>query len=389
MEFKLLSKAITEAYCKKILMPEVATEILADMAEKIKEDEKLFEIYNKFYEDYINSGYWTTVWEPLKIDPYVEENFGKHASLFYLHAALERLPLTEQRYAERGISSEIFVATLRDIGVWVQNAYNLVGYYCIRNFSWTWRHLEAKLFRLGRLQYMVRPFKDEVKGFYNAHENKLLLLADNGMELRANGDMQGVCGKEKTDDGFVTKYEETEEYYIGNPITPYGKGIKEEVKLKKSEWKKVLDKGDHLLEIHIPRDGDFSLETVKASYAQAREFYSKHFPELDIKGMACHTWLFTRQLQDMLPQSSKIVQFQRQFYLYPTSGSVNFLWNFVYNDLTKKEDAKGDTYLRSQVLKFIDEGREIFDMRGVFLDAAGSFGNTSYMDKYDGEENSF
>jgi hypothetical protein len=258
-----------------------------------------------------------------------------------------------------------------------------VGYYCIRNFSWIWRHLEARLFRIGRMQYLARPFSEEVKAFYNAEENRLLLLADNGMELRANGDMQGVCGKEKTADGFVTKYEETEEFYIGNAVTPYGKGIKEEIKLKKSDWQKVLDEGDTVLEIHIPRDGDFGLDTVSASYAQAREFFNKYFPELDIKGMACQTWLFTPQLQEMLPQSSKIVQFQRQFYLYPTAGSVNSLWHFVFNELTEKKDAKGDTYLRSQVLKFLDEDREIFAMRGVFLDVAGSFGDTSYMDHQD------
>jgi hypothetical protein len=386
MEFKLLSKGITEAYCKKVSMPVGATRILADMAEKIYDDKELFGVYNKFYEEYINSGYWTTVWEPLKIHPYVEETFGEHSSLFYLHAALERIPLTEQRYSELGISNEIFVDTLRDIGGWVQNAYNLVGYYSIRNFSWIWRHLEARMFRLGRLQYIVNPFKGEVKGFYNAFENKLLLLADNGMELRANGDMQGVCGKAKTDDGFVTKYEETAEFYIGNPITPYGKGKKEAVKLKKSEWQKVLEEGDYLLEIHIPRDGDFNLETIKASYVQAREFYNRYFPELDTKGMACHTWLFTPQLQDMIPESSKIVQFQRQFYLYPTSGSVNFLWKFVFNELTEQKDAKGDTYLRSQVLNFINEDKEIFDMRGVFLDVIGSFGSSSCMDKYDKEE---
>lgn len=386
MEFKPLSKDMTEAYCKKVSMPVGATKILADMTEKINHDKKLFDVYNKFYEDYINSGFWTTVWEPLKIHPYVEETFGKHASLFYLHAALERLPLTEQKYSELSISSEIFADTLRDIGVWVQNAYDLVGYYSIRNFSWIWRHLEARLFRLGRLQYMVQPFGGVVKGFYNAYESKLLLLANNGMELRANGDMQGVCGKEKTADGFVTKYEESEEFYIGNPITPYGKGIREEVKLKKSEWQKVLAEGDYLLDIHIPRDGDFSLEEIKASYVQAREFYNKYFPELNIKGMACHTWLFTPQLQDMLPKNSKIVEFQRQFYLYPTSGSVSFLWNFVFNELTEQKDAKGDTYLRSQVLNFLNEGKEIFDMCGVFLDVIGSFGSISCMDKYDREE---
>jgi hypothetical protein len=370
-------------------MPEGAAEILANIAEKIKNDRKLYDIYEEFYKNYLDTGYWTTVWEPLNIHPYVQETFGNHASLFYLHAALERLILTEQRYSELGIGEDIFVDTLRDISVWVNNAYNLVGFYCIRNFSWIWRHIEARLFRIGRLQYLARPFGSAVKGFYNTKKDLLLFLCSSGMELRANGDMEGVCGKEKTSDGFVTEFQETEEFYIGTPAIPYGKGLKKQVRLRKDEWEKVLDSDDCILEIHIPRDGSFGLEDIKDSYAKAREFFGRYFPDTNIKGMACHTWLFTPQLQEMLPKNSNITNFQRQFYLYPTNGSVRFLWNFVFNELTEVKDAKPDTYLRSRVLDYINEGREIFDLRGVYLDIGCRLGDITYMDKYDMGEYAF
>jgi len=378
MELLLLSKDLTRLYCRKILMPEGAIEILVNMINKINNDQKLFDIYMDFYRNHIVSGYWTTVWEPLTIHSYVEEVFGNEASLFYLHAALQRLPLAEQKYSERGLSEQLFVETLRDIGVWVQNAYHLVGYYAIRNFSWIWRHLEARLFRLGRMQFMETKFSGIVKGFYNAKEDTFMLLCGEGMELRANGDMQGVCNKEKTTDGFVTEYEETNDYFIGNPITPMGKGLNQQVKLKRDEWEKVLDKDDTLLEIHIPRDTAFDMESIRDSYLQAKEFYATYFPEVKYKGMVCHTWLFTPQLREMLPPSSNIVKFQQQFYLYPTAGSVSFLWKFVFNDLTEIKDAKPDTSLRKQVLNYLQEDKEIFDMKGIFLDICGDFGTVSY-----------
>lgn len=359
-------------------MPEGATELLAGIADKLNHDPKLFDIYKAFYVNNIESGYWTTVWEPLNIDPYVAEVLGNEASLFYLHAALQRLPLTEQKYAERGLSEELFVETLRDIGVWVQNAYNLVGYYALRNFSWIWRHLEARMFRLGGMQFMAAKFSGAVKGFYNAKEDAFMLLCREGMELRANGDMQGVCKKEKTADGFVTEYEETEEYFIGNPVTPIGKGLNKQVKLKRDEWEKVLDKDDTLFEIHIPRDTAFDMESIKDSYSQAKEFFATYFPEVKSKGMVCHTWLFTPQLREMLSPSSNIVKFQKQFYLYPTAGSVSFLWNFVFNELTEVKDAQPDTSLRKKVLDYLKEDKEIFDMNGVFLDLCGEFGAVSY-----------
>jgi len=378
MSFPLLNPETTLYYANKILMPNGATEILVDIAKQLNEDEALLTIYRSFYESYIESGYWMTVWEPLKIDDYVEQRFGKHASLFYLHAALQRLPLTEEKYKQLGLDDALFVETLRDISTWVENAYNLVGYYCIRNFSWIWRHLEAKMFRIGRMQYLPLPFHGDVKGFYNKEDQQFVLLAKEGMELRANGDMQGVCKKEKTEDGFVTTYLETDESYIGHPIHPIGKARPVAIALSKQKWTKVLDQGDIMLDIHIPRDQPFTIETIADSYNEAKTFFNRHFPDIHFKGMMCQSWLFTPQLREMLPDASNLVQFQKQFYLYPTAGSINSIWFFVFNELMDIKDAKPDTTLRRKILEYVEQDKEIFDLRAVFLDECGSFGQVTY-----------
>lgn len=378
MNFPLLNPETTVAYARKILMPEGAIHILEEIASELNQDTKLLSIYEQFYESYINSGYWMTVWEALNIDPYVEQKFGQHASLFYLHAALQRLPLTEQKYKALGLDDAFFVETLRDISTWVENAYNLVGYYCIRNFSWIWRHLEAKLFRIGRMQYIPLAFNGDVKGFYNSEDKQFVLLAKAGMELRANGDMQGVCGKPKTEDGFVTTYTELEDSYIGHPITADGKGQAQTITLSKQKWEKVLDEGDTMLDIHIPRDQPFTIESVAASYEEAKTFFNKHFPDIKFKGMMCQSWLFTPQLREMLPEASNLVQFQKQFYLYPTAGSIRSIWFFVFNELMDIKDAKPDTTLRRKILEYVEQDKEIFDMRCVFMDVAGPFGQVSY-----------
>src|SRR5690606_39993186 len=86
MEWQLLTNEQMKYYCNKILMPEGATAILLEIGDLLEQDEKLLHIHKQFYTSYIESGYWTTVWEPLKIDPYAEEVLGNHASLLYLHA---------------------------------------------------------------------------------------------------------------------------------------------------------------------------------------------------------------------------------------------------------------------------------------------------------------
>lgn len=383
MTFELLSNRLTEHYCNKILMPQDATILLCHIAEQVRKDSKLLTLYENFYTTYIASGYWSTVWEPIDIHPSVEKAFGKHASLFYLHAALEKLPWVEHKYAELGISDEIFIETLRDISTWVTNAYDLVGHYCIRNIPWIWRHLEAKLFRLGRLQYMPIPFADDIHGFVHKHRGETLLLCGNDLAIRSNGDMQGVCGKEPTLDGFVTMFTETPTHYIGYPISPYGKCLTKTLSLPKNEWTHILKKGDYILDIHIPKDGDFTTTTLQASYAMAQDFFNTYFPEYDLKGMFCGTWLFTPQLQNILPRSSKIVQFQRHFYLYPHAGSKRFAWNFVFNDLLTPETAIAKTHLQEQILDYVVQDKELFDLKGLYLNVSGPFASYSYMDEYD------
>lgn len=383
MSFKFLSPEQIRYYCERILMPPEATSLLMHITESIHSNPQLFAIYTDFYKHFIQNGYWTTIWEQLSIDPYVESQFGQHASLFYLHATLELLPITEQRYQERGISDAIFVETLRDISTWVQNAYRLVGYYAIRNIHWIWRHLEAKLFRIGRLQYMPIQLNEDLHVFRNIHTGETLILAESGLAIRANGDMQGVCGKPHTSDGFITTFEESSTHYIGYPITPYGKCASSITTLTKIDWQPILQKGDYILEIHIPRDGDFTPDALRASYLSAQKFFTLHFPEYSLKGMYCHTWLFTPQLQDILPASSNIVAFQRNFYLYPHAGSKNFAWNFVFNELQKPEEVTADTYLRQQLLDYVLQDKEIFDLKGLYLNVSGEFTHFSYMDYFD------
>ena len=71
--------------------------------------------------------------------------------------------------------------------------------------------------------------------------------------------------------------------------------------------------GDIYLNIHIMKGADLSPIAIDASLRQAREFFSKYFPELNIKGFITRTWLIYSKMSYLLPSESNIVKFGHRF----------------------------------------------------------------------------
>lgn len=72
----------------------------------------------------------------------------------------------------------------------------------------------------------------------------------------------------------------------------------------------------HALGVHIHAE-PLEPDRCDESFAQARIFFAKHFPDEPIAFFSCQSWLMDPQLADYLPPTSRIVQFQRRFHLLP------------------------------------------------------------------------
>lgn len=58
-----------------------------------------------------------------------------------------------EEYSFRGISTDIYFDTFSDITIWCDNCFRDFGEYGLEEYNWLWRHIELKIFRLGRLQF--------------------------------------------------------------------------------------------------------------------------------------------------------------------------------------------------------------------------------------------
>jgi hypothetical protein len=93
-----------------------------------------------------------------------------------------------------------------------------------------------------------------------------------------------------------------------------------------------LKKGDPVIEVHIPADGALSMEACEESFAMAREFFAKYFPEFEYRYFTCHSWLLDTTLQAYLKEDSNIIRFQKLFTAVESEPSAAILryvfkWN--------------------------------------------------------------
>lgn len=91
-----------------------------------------------------------------------EDRWGLFLAL-YLRLAED----TREQYRRLGIDEKIFRDTMTDLDIWRENCRKQHGVDGLAEYRWLTRHLELKLFRLGRLQF--EPIGWEKKAALNVH----------------------------------------------------------------------------------------------------------------------------------------------------------------------------------------------------------------------------
>jgi hypothetical protein len=390
MDIELLQPERLTEWGKRLDFPSEAVNALQRVAKQVRGDAELLAIFTEFHDRTALRGEWHREWSDLPVDDRVQaklcEASKDQSSLFYLLAYMAALPYTEARYRQLGVGMDIFDDTMKDFRYYLGDYFDLYGNWGYAHFAWIWRHITCELFRLGRLQYMLAPFYGGVTAFRRKYKvdggAQSLAQSPDGYAYGAGRSRQDADLPSNT--AWNPVFEESAAGWRGHLVNPYGCVRPQAVFLPRAEWEVILQKGDTVLDLHIPRKDTLTAETCGASFRQAHEFFPRVFPGRDWKALYCHTWFFTPQLQKFLPPESSIVKFQREFYLYPVPGSLGFLWEFVFGKkYPDPATAPRDTSLRRAVLDWIGQGTEIFDITGVMFHLPEEWGSQPYMRRWD------
>lgn len=200
----------------------------------------------------------------------------------------------KERYAEKGIDENILMATLSDIGIWLDIWSEIKGELYLGELAWLQHHLSMKLFRLGRLQFCM----NECHNDYPAYD---------------------------------------------------------------------LKKGEPVIEVHIPADGPLTREACEASFATAREFFAKYYPDFHYRYFTCHSWLLDSTLEDFLRPESNIIGFQKMFTPVESKPSAAIL-RYVFKWNTNERNLKSAPVLSSfagAVKKAFMDGTQFHETLGI------------------------
>jgi len=74
-----------------------------------------------------------------------------------------------------------------------------------------------------------------------------------------------------------------------------------------------VNKGDPVIEVHIPEMGPLGEEDCRKSLDIARAFFQKYFGEYNYKCFTCHSWLLDRALLPYLKEGANITKFMNLF----------------------------------------------------------------------------
>jgi len=243
--------------------------------------------------------------------------------------AVGAIPSMRRFYAEKGVPEEIFLDTLTDVGINMDEYFETHGHFGLGAFHFDWMqfHFKGRMFKLGRLQFMHAKYGGKYGGDAKLYQN------------RATGEYRIIGAAENIEAA------------------------------QKPEWELLLQKNDPILEVHIPRGGGLTPGECRSSYEYARAFYRKYFPELRFKGFTCGSWLMSPALKTLLPPTSNIIKFQNEYIILNLLDSEDY-FEYVFGGSMKARpaaDLPEDTSLRRAVKKHLLAGGHIYGAEGVML----------------------
>lgn len=296
----------------------------------------------------------------LKGWPWWEKALGDAGGAFYLLAALGGVPEISAAHRKRGVPEDVTRDTCLEIRCFSDNHVRgrggRPGMY-LNQLNWLHHYVHQPYYRLGRLEFWLKPFGGGVRVFRHRRDGHVIALSEDGHKLDREGLVDGSAGKWDAGGGWVASFSETDKEAEGFPYSPEGRAVRRKVRLPRTDWEPVLAKGTWVLDMHIPAGGGMGPEACLDAHRRALEFFDRHHPEHRWAAIVCNSWIFNTQLDGILPPEANLVRYQRELYLYPVrSSGQDGLWFIFLQEPVDLRTAPRESGLQKAILKFLEAG---------------------------------
>jgi len=316
--------------------------------------------------------------------PVLTETLGDLSGAFYLLVALDAIPRMRALHEALGVSEEVSrdsCSHYPEVADRYREHHGGRFGFLPRSICWLRNHIKGDLYGLGRLEYMVKPFRGKLRAYRNRTTREVIALAAPGGRF----DPKGLVAKATSSDAWTATRTEDGTSITGYPISPRGHALRREVTLGLDDWELALSPGDVVLETHIPAGGNMTLERCHDSMCRALEFFPQVFPEAPFVGFACDSWILNPQLDCIYRPNSNMVLWQRELHLFPIATGDRSGVYFVFGtDDVAIDSAPRDTSLRRALLDHLANGGRLIG-GGMFMlvEDFQHFGTQFYRRRWD------
>ncbi len=301
---------------------------------------------------------------------------------YNLLLAISGMDVSKKYFQTMDMPEDVMLGAFKDISIWV--AHYKHNFSCPglspQHLNWERNLLLGDLFRLGRLQFHIRPFGGRITVFRNKATQQIQAFVNQGIKINSSGSYDGVDGQ-YDENAWESTLTEDRQQATGNPLTPRGVVMRKTMSLNLAEWDKVLEMYDPVLNIHIPAGERMDMQSCSDAIDYSIKFFAQYFPEKTYKGWACYTWLFDNQYEKILPESSNIVKFQREFHLCPLGASGDEALKRIFGENVLKngiDRAPRESSMQRAVAEFIEQGGRLRQAGGFFLKEDLPWGSQHY-----------
>ncbi len=292
--------------------------------------------------------------------PTLEKPLGKEQKgIFYLLIGMDLVPFLRDLHGRMGVDEAVTrnnLTQIRDVN-WSYRKGNEDHLGMDAGFMYWLKHqTDGNLFRIGRMQYFIKPSFGYIEAYRNRETGEVIALAEDGMKMTDDG---FLCfkGEEATATWTTTHSTDFQAGTATGYVVSPSKGIvlKQTATLDLNVWKHVLGPGSLMLSMHIPGGGTMALKKCIESARDALVFFQKHFPHKPVVGIDCISWIFGPQLEDMLEPDSNLVELMAAGYLYPVywERKNNGLAFIFYRSDSDLKNYPRDNELQSTVLDWV------------------------------------
>lgn len=270
------------------------------------------------------------------------------------------------RYRARGLSEE---EIRHELGIFARSL-RIMILNCSRPmfnqtyYGWCLFYIKATIFACGALEFQIYNWdKDAIVLRHKTTGEKRILLTAG--RVHKSGIPLGSAGCTDARGAFDICFLETEDAWIGHACPDF-RIDSFQTKYKKSEWECILRRGDAVINLHIPRDADLTPERITKDLAEGIARARKYFPECDLRGTVCDSWLLSPALPKILGENSKITKFARRFLTFPRVSAATSCFTFAFPGFCGEyAELPEDTSLRRGLKALYLSGGYAYEAPGV------------------------